>query len=187
MIDASAIKRGFVIRIDGQLMQVVDSSMTKPGKGPAYLVTKLKNIEAGGVVDRRFRTSEKVDVVYLDRKEFQYLYKDADNYVFMDMETYEQHFFGDDVVGDAKYYLTENVTITIRFCGGKPISLEAPASVNLKIVETQAPLKGATVTNQNKPATLETGLVIQVPPFIETGEIVSVDTREAKYLGRAGK
>ena len=105
----------------------------------------------------------------------------------MDNDTFEQHFFGEDIVGDAKYYLMANITVTVEFCGGKPINLTVPSSVDLKITDTQAPLKGATVTNQYKPATLESGLVIQVPPFIETGEVVSVDTRDGKYLSRAGK
>lgn len=187
MTDASALKRGYVIQLDGQLFQVVECQLISPGNWRAFLDTKLKNLVSGGVVSRRFRTNERVEVQYLERKEFQYLYREGANYVFMDMESFEQHFVSEDLLGDAKNYLLENMTVIVEYCNGKPMNVIPPASVDLRVVETPAAVKGATVTNQSKPATLETGLVVQVPPFVEAGELVTIDTREGKYLSRAGK
>jgi elongation factor P len=169
---------------DGQLFYVVDRDLKTPGNLPSKLRLKLKNIKTGFVTDQRVHPEDKVEQAYLEKRTMQYLYKDSDGYVFMDTETYDQVTLPGDLVADLMVYLKEGNNAQVVFHDNKPLSVELPATVELEVTETDPALKGATATAQYKPATLETGLKITVPPFISIGEKVSVDTRTGNYLGR---
>ena len=185
-INYSQVRRGMVIvGDDGQLCYVVDRDLNTPGNWRAILQLKLKNLKTGAITMNRVRPEDKVEQAYLDKREMDYIYQDGDGYVFMDTETSDQITLGTDWVGDQMLYLKENTKAAVTFYDGKPLFLELPATVELKVVETEPSLKGATAAAQYKPATLETGLKIPVPPFIEIGEMIAVDTREGKYLSRA--
>jgi elongation factor P len=185
-IEYSQVRKGMVIvGDDGQLYAVVDRDLNTPGNWRAILQLKLKNLKTGNVTSRRVRPDDKVEQAYLDRRPMQYIYAEGDGYVFMDNETYDQMTLGKDLVGDMMYYLKEGDNAQVTFYEGKPLSLDLPATVELKVVETEPSVKGATAAAQYKPATLETGLKISVPPFINTGEVVAVDTRTGEYLSRA--
>jgi elongation factor P len=182
----SDVRKGMVIvREDGQLYYVVDRELRTPGNLPSKLTLKLKNIKTGFVTDQRVHPEDKVEQAYLEKREMEYSYKDSDGYVFLDTETYDSTTLGADMVGDMLLYLKEGNRVQMTFHEGKALSIELPATVELRVTETDPSLKGATAAAQYKPATLETGLKITVPPFIEIGERVLVDTRESKYLGRA--
>ena len=170
---------------DGQLYSVVDRDLNTPGNWRAILQLKLKNLNTGSITMNRVRPQDKVEQAYLDKREMQYLYREGDDFVFMDTETYDQTPLSKDWVGDQMLYMKENTNAQVVFYEGKPISLELPATVELKVVETDPSLKGATAAAQYKPATLETGLKVTVPPFISIGELVQVDTRTGEYLSRA--
>ncbi|MFN4259616.1 MAG: elongation factor P [Gemmataceae bacterium] len=179
------VRKGQVIvGEDGQLYYVVDRDLNTPGNWRAILNLKLKNLKTGAVTVNRVHPDNKVEVAYLERREMQYIYQDGDGFVFMDTETYDQITLDKEWVGDSMYYLKEGNNAQVVFYEGKPLSLDLPAAVDLKVTETEPSIKGATAQAQYKPALLETGLKITVPPFIETGEIVSVDTRTGEYLGR---
>lgn len=181
----SEVRKGMVIRReDGQLYYVVDRELRTPGNLPSKLTLKLKNIKTGFVTDQRVHPEDKVEQAYLEKREMQYLYKDSDGYVFMDTESYDQITLGEDMVGEQMVYMKENNHIQVTFNDNKPLSVELPATVELEVIETEPSLKGATAAAQYKPATLETGLKLSVPPFIEIGEMIVVDTREGKYLSR---
>ncbi len=185
-IEFIQVRKGMVIvGEDGQLYSVVDKHLNTPGNWRAILQIKLKNLKTGAVTEKRFRPDEKVETAYLEKREMQYLYQEGDDYVFMDNETFDQIHLGADWIGDLILYLKENENTQVVFYEGKPISLEPPATVELRVTETEPSLKGATAAAQYKPATLETGLRIDVPPFINIGDVLQVDTREGKYLGRA--
>lgn len=185
MINATEIKKGLAVRFDGEVYIVVDYDAVKPGKGPAYLQTKLKHLANGNTIDKRLNSSDKVDDVFIERTETEYLYDDGSSLVFMDTSTYEQHFISKDLVEGADNFLQANMRVQISFIDGIPVGVELPASVELKVVETTPPLKGATVTNKSKPAILESGYRIMVPPFIAEGTVIRVDTRSGQYLERA--
>ena len=181
----SEVRKGMVVkREDGQLYYCVDRELRTPGNLPSKLTLKLKNMKTGFVNDVRVHPDDKIEQAYLDKREMQYLYKDADGYVFMDTETYDQVTLAKEMVGDEMLYLKEENKIVVTFYQDNPLSVELPASVELTVVETEPALKGATAAAQYKPATLDTGLKIQVPPFIGIGERIIVDTREGKYLSR---
>jgi elongation factor P len=185
-IPYSQVRKGMVIvGDDGQLYSVIDRDLNTPGNWRAILNLKLKNLKTGAVTPRRFKPEDKVDLAYLDKREMQYLYQDGDGYVFMDRETYDQTTLNKEWVGDQILYLKENDNAQVTFYDGKPLSLELPATVELKVVETEPSVKGATAAAQYKPATLETGLKITVPPFVGVGEAIQVDTRSGEYLSRA--
>jgi elongation factor P len=184
-IKYSDLRRGMVILEEGQLFQVLDRDLKTPGNLPSKLTIKVKNLKTGFVNDRRVHPEDKVEQAFLETRDFQYLYKDGDGYVFMDKETYDQITLDKEWVGDLMLYLKENEDAKVTFHEGKALSLELPNTVDLKVIDTEPSVKGATAQAQYKPATLETGLKITVPPFISTGDVVSVDTRECKYLGRA--
>ena len=185
-INYSQVRKGMVIvGEDGQLYAVVDRDLNTPGNWRAILNLKLKNLKTGAVTPRRFRPDDKVEMAYLDKRPMQYLYKEGDGYVFMDKETYDQITLSAELAGEMILYLKENEDAQVTFYDGKPISLELPATVDLKVVETDPAVNGATAAAQDKPATLETGLNITVPPFIGIGEVVQVDTRSGEYLSRA--
>jgi elongation factor P len=181
----SDVRKGMVIvRDDGQLCYVVDRELRTPGNLPSKLTLKLKNLKTGFVTDQRVHPEDKVEQAYLDKREMQYLYKDSDGYVFMDTESYDQVTLSVDMVGDQILYLKEENKIQVTFFEEKALSVELPATVELQVTETEPALKGATAAAQYKPATLETGLKVTVPPFVEIGEMIQVDTRDNKYLGR---
>jgi elongation factor P len=179
------LKNGITLNLDGNLWSVVEFQHVKPGKGPAFVRTKLKNIMSGKVVDRTFNAGVKVDVANVDRREMQYLYREGTDFVFMDTEDYEQPRIPDSVVGDAANYLLEEQTVTIAFNDGTPLYIDLPAAVELTIRQTDPGIQGDRSTGGTKPATLETGATIAVPLFITTGEKIKVDTRTGQYLGRA--
>jgi elongation factor P len=179
------LKNGITLNLDGNLWSVVEFQHVKPGKGPAFVRTKLKNIMSGKVVDRTFNAGVKVDVANVDRREMQYLYREGTDFVFMDTQDYEQPRIPDTVVGDAANYLLEEQTVTIAFNDGTPLYIDLPAAVELTIRQTDPGIQGDRSTGGTKPATLETGATIQVPLFITTGEKIKVDTRTGQYLGRA--
>jgi elongation factor P len=179
------LKNGMTLNLDGQLWNVVEFQHVKPGKGGAFVRTKLKNVLSGKVVDKTFNAGVKVDVASVDKREMQYLYREGNDFVFMDMMDYDQPRVPAEVVGGAADYLLEEQTVTIAFNEGTPLYLDLPAAVELVIAQTDPGLQGDRSTGGTKPATLETGAQIQVPLFISTGEKVKVDTRTGQYLGRA--
>ena len=185
MATTNDLKNGITLNLDGQLWTVVEFQHVKPGKGGAFVSTKLKNIMSGKVVDRTFNAGVKVDVANVDRREMQYLYREGTDFVFMDTQDYEQPRIPDTVVGDAADYLLEEQTVTIAFNDGTPLYIDLPAAVELTIRQTDPGVQGDRSTGGTKPATLETGATIQVPLFITTGEKIKVDTRTGQYLGRA--
>jgi elongation factor P len=179
------LKNGMTLNIDGQLWNVVDFQHVKPGKGGAFVRTRLKNVLSGKVVDRTFNAGVKVDVANVDKREMQYLYREGDDFVFMDTQDYDQPRIPRDTVGDAADYLLEEQTAVVAFNDGVPLYVELPASVELTVSQTDPGVQGDRSTGGTKPATLETGAQVQVPLFITTGERVRVDTRTGDYLGRA--
>ncbi|MCW2911218.1 MAG: translation elongation factor [Actinomycetia bacterium] len=185
MASTNDLKNGMTLNIDGQLWNVVDFQHVKPGKGGAFVRTRLKNIMSGKVVDRTFNAGVKVDVANVDRREMQYLYREGDDFVFMDTQDYDQPHIPRQTVGGAADYLLEEQTATVAFNDGNPLYVELPASVELTVSQTDPGVQGDRSTGGTKPATLETGAQIQVPLFITTGERVKVDTRTGGYLGRA--
>jgi elongation factor P len=184
MATTNDLKNGLVLNIEGQLWSVVEFQHVKPGKGPAFVRTKLKNVLSGKVVDKTFNAGVKVETSNVDKRTMQYLYKDGSDFVFMDTDTYDQLPVSDATVGDAANYLLENQNAIVATHDGSPLYVELPASVVLEITHTEPGLQGDRSTGGTKPATLETGAQIQVPLFLETGTKVKVDTRDGSYLGR---
>jgi elongation factor P len=178
------LKNGMTLDLDGVLWNVVDFQHVKPGKGGAFVRSKLKNVLTGQVVERTFNAGVKVDVAMVDKREMTYLYQDGNDYVFMDVQNYDQIPVPGETVGSSRDYLLENMTATVAMHGSTPLYAELPASVELLIAQTDPGLQGDRSTGGNKPATLETGATISVPLFITTGEKVKVDTRTGDYLGR---
>jgi elongation factor P len=179
------LKTGMTLNIDGQLWNVVEFQHVKPGKGGAFVRTKLKNVMSGKVVDRTFNAGVRVEQANVDKRDMQYLYREGDDFVFMDTQDYDQPRVPGSVVGDAANYLLEEQNVTVAFNDGVPLYVELPAAVELTVSQTDPGLQGDRSTGGTKPATLETGAQIQVPLFITTGEKVKVDTRSGQYLGRA--
>ena len=184
MASTTDIKNGAILKIDGGLWSVVEFQHVKPGKGGAFVRTKLRNVTSGKVVDRTFNAGAKIETATVDRSDYQNLYQDGEDYVFMDLKTYDQINVPAAVVGDAANYMLESQTATVALYEGTPLYVELPASVVLEITYTEPGLQGDRSTGGNKPATLETGYEIQVPLFLETGTKVKVDTRTGDYLGR---
>ncbi len=184
MASTNDLKNGMVLKIEGQLWAVVEFQHVKPGKGPAFVRTKLRNVESGKNVDKTFNAGTKVETANVDKRTMQYLYNDGSSYVFMDTSTYEQLEVSPEVVGDAKNFMLENQEAIVATNEGRVLFIELPASVELLIAETEPGLQGDRSTGGTKPATLETGHTIAVPLFITTGEKVKVDTRDSSYLGR---
>ena len=172
------------LELDGVLFQVVEFQHVKPGKGGAFVRTKLRNVKTGAVVERTFNAGVKVGIAIVERKDMQYLYRDGDAFTFMDMDSYEQIPVAAEVVGEGASWLSEGASAQVSVHQGSPISVELPASVALAITKTQPAVKGDTKTNAMKPATLETGAEIQVPMFVAEGERVKVDTRSGEYVER---
>jgi len=186
VISTNDLKNGTVLDLDGQLWTVTWFQHHKPGKGNTVVRTKLKHVLSGKVVDRTFNSDTKIADAQVDRRDMQYLYFDGSNWVFMDTQTYDQLSLDENVVGDAKNYLLEEQVVTVALHEENPLYIDLPASVELEITYTEPGLQGDRSTGGTKPATVQTGLQIQVPLFITTGEKVKVDTRTGDYLGRIG-
>jgi elongation factor P len=184
MATTNDLKNGMVLNLDKQLWSVVEFQHVKPGKGPAFVRTKLKNVESGKIVDKTFNAGTKVETATVDRRSMQYLYHDGSAYVFMDTSSYEQLEIPDDLVGDAANFLLENQEAVVATHEGRVLSIEMPPAVELEITFTEPGVAGDSATGRTKPATLETGHTIQVPLFVDQGEKVRVDTRDSSYLGR---
>ncbi len=184
MISAGDLRKGTTFEFDGQVFTVVDFLHVKPGKGAAFVRTKLRNVISGGVTDRTFNPSEKLQEAVIERKEMQYLYSDGELYYFMDQETFEQIPLNFEKVEEAIKFLKENMYAIIKFYKGEAFSVEAPNFVELAITETEPGVKGNTATNVTKPATLETGAVINVPLFVNEGDMIRIDTRTGEYMER---
>ena len=185
MISAGEFRKGMTFEIDGEPHVVLDFQHVKPGKGAAFVRTKYKNILTGAIREDAFNPTEKFNQAHIDTKQMQYSYNDGELYYFMDMETYDMVPLGKEDVEDAIQYIRENDMATIKFYNGTAFSVEAPNFVDLKVIETEPGVKGNTATNVTKPATVETGAIIQVPIFIEEGELIQIDTRSGEYLGRS--
>ena len=184
MATTNDLKNGMVLNIDNGLWQVVEFQHVKPGKGPAFVRTKLRNVESGKNVDKTFNAGTKVETATVDRRTMQYLYNDGTSYVFMDTGTYDQLEVPPEIVGSAKNFMLENQEAIVATNDGRVLFIELPASVELEITFTEPGLAGDSATGRTKPATLETGHEIQVPLFVNQGERVKVDTRDSSYLGR---
>ena len=185
MVSAGDFRNGVTLEIDGQVVQILEFQHVKPGKGAAFVRTKLKNVINGGVVERTFRPTEKFPAARIDRVDMQYLYADGDLYNFMDVNTYEQIALSTDVVGDALKFVKENENVKVLSHNGNIFGIEPPLFVELEVTETEPGFKGDTATGATKPATVETGAQINVPLFINQGEIIKIDTRTGEYLGRS--
>jgi len=185
VISVNDLRTGLTIEFEGTLYSVVEFMHVKPGKGAAFVRTKLKNLETGAVLERNFRAGERVNRAHIENKEMQYLYNTGDEYFFMDERTYEQVALGKDLLDDAVLFLKDNMTISVQFYQGRAIGVELPTFVELTVTQTDPGFKGDTATGGSKPATLETGLVVQVPLFVDQGEVIRVDTRTKEYLSRA--
>ena len=182
-VSTAEFKKGLRIVFDGHPYTIVDFQHVKPGKGGAFVRTKLKHMKLGKVIDNTFRSGEKVELVDFEEKHMQFLYRD-DRYHFMDMETYEQVSLSADEIGDAREYLQENTEVDVLYVGGAPVTVELPNFVELTIAHTDPGVRGDTAQGGTTPATLETGAVVQVPLFLNEGDVVKVDTRTGEYLGR---
>ena len=185
MISAGDFRNGVTIEYNGNVCQIIEFQHVKPGKGAAFVRTKLKDIINGGVTEQSFRPTEKFPQARVDRKDMQYLYQDGDLYNFMDNESYEQISLAGDVVGDALKFVKENETVKINSYNGNVFAVEPPLFVELEVTETEPGFKGDTATGATKPATVETGATVNVPLFVEIGNVIKIDTRTGEYLSRA--
>ena len=184
MISAGDFRNGVTIELEGNIFQIIEFQHVKPGKGAAFVRTKLKNIKSGGVVEKTFRPTEKCPTARIDRKDMQYLYNDGDLFYFMDNESYEQIAIAKDAIGDALKFVKENEMCKVCSHNGNVFAVEAPLFVELMITETEPGFKGDTATGATKPATVETGATVQVPLFVDQGETIKIDTRTGEYLYR---
>jgi len=184
-ISTNDLKNGMALDLPEGLMTVVEFQHVKPGKGGAFVRTKLKNVRTGAVLDRTFRADEKVQQAIIEKRDVQYLYREGDAYVFMDNSTFDQTRVESTDLGDAVHYLKEGDSVVLPTYEGEVVGVELPAAVELEVAETEPGIQGDRVSGARKPATLETGLVVQVPLFVEVGERIKVDTRSGEYLTRA--
>jgi elongation factor P len=182
--DTTNFRTGYTIRFRNDLWSIVEFQHIKPGKGGAFVRTKLKSVTSGKVIEETFRAGEKVDEVRLERRDYQYLYNDGEFYTFMSLETFEQLQMPKDTLGDLPLYIKESDVCNALLHEEKPLSMEPPLTVELKVEHTEPGFKGDTAQGGSKPATLQTGLVVQVPLFIEEGDVLKIDSRTGKYLGR---
>lgn len=185
MISAGDFKNGLTFDMDGEVMQIVEFQHVKPGKGAAFVRTKLKNVITGAVTERTFNPTDKFENAYVERREMQYLYNDGELYYFMDTETYEQLPLNADKLGDAFRFVKENMIVKVLSYKGNVFGLEPPLFVDLEVTETEPGVRGDTATNVTKPATVETGAEVRVPLFINVGEKIRIDTRTGEYLERS--
>jgi elongation factor P len=187
MINATQIRKGIIIRLNDKLYRVEEMEHVTPGKGQAVVQTKIRDLNDMTTRNHRFRSSEKVEKVVLETKEFAYSYQDGDQYIFMDNDTYEQVSLNEDFLGDVVYYLDEQATYTMEFFEKKPMNITPPLAMEFEVVETEKSMKGATVQASYKPAKLSSGMEIMVPSFVEAGSIIKVDTRDGSYIERVSK
>lgn len=185
MATTNDLKNGMTLNLDGQLWTVVEFQHVKPGKGPAFVRTKMKHVLSGKVVEKTFNAGLKVEVASVDKRDMTYLYKDGESFVFMDKENFDQMYISEATVGDAAQYMLENIGAIVAVHEGLPLYVELPASVELRITYTEPGLQGDRSNAGTKPATLETGATVNVPLFINQDEVVRIDTRDGSYLGRA--
>lgn len=185
MATTNDLKNGMTLNLDGQLWTVVEFQHVKPGKGPAFVRTKMKHVLSGKVVEKTYNAGLKVEVATVDKRDMTYLYKDGDSFVFMDKENFDQMYISEVTVGEAAQYMLENVQAIVAVHEGEPLYVELPASVELRITYTEPGLQGDRSNAGTKPATLETGATVNVPLFINQDEVVRIDTRDGSYLGRA--
>lgn len=185
MINTNQFKNGMTIIINNELNEIISFQHVKPGKGGAFVRTKLKNLNTGSVVDKTFRAGEKFEQAHLDHKKLQYLYNDGSDFHFMDNETYEQLQLSSSQIGDVAKYITDGMELDASFHGGNLLSIKPPITVNLKVVEAEPGIKGDTAQGATKPVKLETGLDVQVPLFVNEGDTLKVDTRTGEYIERA--
>jgi len=186
VISSNDFRPGVVVTLDGDLYAIVQSQHVKRGRGSAYVRAKVRNLKTGAITERTFNAGERVPHAFLERREMQYLYHQDGDYVFMDQQSYEQVTLGTELLGDATSYLKDNTVVTVVYFEDRPIAVDLPNSVDLAVVETAPGIRGDTVSGGSKPARLETGTMVQVPLFVEVGEVIRVDTRTGEYLERAG-
>lgn len=184
MISTNQFKNGMSIVIDDKIFEIIEFQHVKPGKGGAFVRTKLKNIDSGAVIDKTFRAGEKFKTAHLQKKPMQYLYNDGSNYYFMDNTTYEQLPLSSEMVKDAKSFITEGMNVDIVFHNNNPISIKAPTFVELKVTKAEPGMKGDTAASGTKPVQLETGITVQAPLFINVGDVLKIDTRSGEYVER---
>ncbi|OQQ77167.1 elongation factor P [Ligilactobacillus salivarius] len=185
MISVNEFKNGLTIEVDGELWRIVEFQHVKPGKGSAFVRSKLKNLRTGAVQEKTFRAGEKVNQAQIDRKKMQYLYADGDNYVFMDTNTYEQLELPGSQIEEELKYMKENMVVSIIMFGTETLGVELPNTVDLEVKETEPGIKGDTSSGGSKPATMETGLVVQVPFFVSEGDVLTINTSDGTYISRA--
>lgn len=185
MISTNEFRTGLTVEVDGDPCQVIEFMHVKPGKGSPFVRAKIKNLRTGAIAERTFNAGEKLPRAVLERKEMQYLYNDGGNYYLMDTETYDQVGLSSGQLGDGVRYLKENMNINVVYHRGQVLGVDLPNTVELTVIETTPGIKGDTASGGSKPATLETGLVLQVPLFVEEGDVVQVDTRSGAYIKRA--
>jgi elongation factor P len=184
-IQATRLKKGMLVKMEQDLFRVLELQHVTPGNLRGFVRVKLRNIRSGTLSDQKLRSEDSIERATLDEREMQYLYQDGDDYYFMDTSSYEQIHIHSEALGESVNYLKAEMTIDVEFYGSEPVGIELPGTVDLKVVETVPGIKGATASNQIKPATVETGLVVQVPPFINTGDVIRVNTETGEYLARA--
>ena len=185
MIQATKLRPGVVVKHNGELYTIFSVTHRTPGNLRGFVQVRMRSLRSGNMADHRFSSEDRVERAVLDEHEMEYLYQDGDDYHFMNTETYEQTHLSKDTLGDSVQYLTPNLKIQVEFYEGKPIGIELPATVDMEVVETEPSFKGATASNVMKPAKLETGLVVQVPPFVNQGDRIRVNTEEGTYQERA--
>jgi len=184
-IQATRLKKGMLVKMDQDLFRVLELQHVTPGNLRGFVRVKFRNIRSGALADQKLRSEDSVERATLDERQMQYLYQDADDYYFMDTSSYEQTHISTEALGESVNYLKPEMTIQVEFYGSEPVGIELPQTVDLKVLDTVPGIKGATASNQVKPATLETGLVVNVPPFINTGDVIRVSTETGEYLARA--
>jgi elongation factor P len=182
---ATRLKRGMIIKLDGELLRIHDLMHVTPGNLRGFVRMKARNLRSQAMSEQKLRSEDVIERATLDEKEMQFLYSDGDDYHFMDTESYEQIHMNGDLLGDSVGYLKSDMTIRVEFYGTEPVGIELPPTVDLKVVDTVPGIKGATATNQMKPAKLETGMTVQVPPFVDEGDVIRVSTETGEYLARA--
>lgn len=185
MISVNDFKTGLTIEVDGELWRVIEFLHVKPGKGSAFVRSKLKNLRTGAVQEKTFRAGEKVEQAQIDNKQMQYLYADGNTYVFMDTTTYEQLELPGDKIKDELKFMKENMLVNIMMYGSETLGVDLPNTVDLEVKETEPTIKGNTASGGSKPATMETGLVVQVPFFINEGDVLTINTQDGTYISRA--
>jgi elongation factor P len=185
MIQATQLKRGMCIKHANDLWRIVATQHITPGNWRGMVQTKIRNLKTGAISEHRFRSEDRVERAIMDETDMEFLYREGDMYHFMNNETYEQMGLSDEVLGDAVLYLIPNIILKVEMYDGRPVGIQLPASVDLAVVETEPAIKGASVSNQSKPAKMETGLIVNVPPFISVGDVIKIDTSAGSYVERA--